>query len=100
MATDAIAAGEFAAVITALMAGKIDGQQAIASATAVHERLVGEVRESAWVIYDHDHGPYAIALYATCEQAAQYAAQMGYGKVARWPFGMEFSEAITRWEGR
>lgn len=54
----------------------------------------------AWVIYDYDHGPYAIALHATCEQAAREAARQGYGRVAQWPFGVEFADAIKAWESR
>lgn len=54
----------------------------------------------AWVLYDHDRGPYAIALYDDLEQAAREASRRGYGKVARWPFGMELAEAIKEWEGR
>jgi hypothetical protein len=55
-------------------------------------------KPGAWVIYDYDHGPYAIALYADCEGAARGAAQRGYGKVGFWPFGEEFGDAMTAWE--
>lgn len=54
----------------------------------------------AWVVYDHDQGPYAIALYATCEEAAKHAARSGYGRVAQWPFGMDLADAVKEWEGR
>jgi hypothetical protein len=56
--------------------------------------------ECIWVTYDHDHGPYVIASYATAEDAAQAAARMGYGKVARWDVGTDFVDAIKEWEGR
>ena len=54
----------------------------------------------AWVVYDHDNGPYAISLHALPEEAARAAARAGYGKVARWPFGTDLGEAIQEWEGR
>lgn len=58
-------------------------------------------RESAvWVVYDHDHGPYAIALHATAEDAARDAARRGYGRVGRWAIGADFRGAIEEWEGR
>lgn len=54
----------------------------------------------AWVIYDHDMGPYAIALHDNAVDAARGAAQRGYGKVGFWAFGAEFADAIKGWEGR
>ena len=39
---------EFAVVVTAMNAGRIDGAQAIASLTAIHERFVRETAERAW----------------------------------------------------
>jgi hypothetical protein len=56
--------------------------------------------DGAWVVYEYDHGPYAIALYATAEDAARHAARAGYGKAAPWPFGLELSDAIKEWESR
>lgn len=53
-----------------------------------------------WVVYAHDHGPYAIALYASAGEASKHAARAGYGMVAEWPLGMEFADAIKAWEGR
>lgn len=53
-----------------------------------------------WVVYDYDNGPYAMALYTNAGAAAQHAAQQGYGRVGFWPYGTEFRDAISRWEGR
>jgi hypothetical protein len=54
--------------------------------------------KGAWMIYDYDHGPYAISLHDTAEDAARKAARQGYGKVGFWPSGVELSEAVKRWE--
>lgn len=54
----------------------------------------------AWVVYDYDSGPYAIALHGTAEDAARDAARRGYGKVGRWVVGADFADAIREWEGR
>ncbi|MCF6376941.1 hypothetical protein L2K70_04935 [Nocardioides KLBMP 9356] len=54
----------------------------------------------AWVVYDHDMGPYAIALHHDAVSAARDSAQRGYGKVGFWAFGVEFADAIKVWEGR
>lgn len=54
--------------------------------------------DHVWVRYDYDEGPYAITLHLTCEEAVKATAVAGYGKVAKWPLGIELREAITRWE--
>lgn len=54
--------------------------------------------EGAWLIYSWDHGPYAIALHASAEEAAREAARQGYGSVGFWPFGMELADAVKAWE--
>ena len=53
-----------------------------------------------WLVYDYDHGPYAISLHGNAELAARKAARQGYGKVGFWPFGMELRDAVDLWEGR
>lgn len=57
-------------------------------------------RFGAWLIYDYDHGPYAIALHSSAESAAREAARQGYGKVGFWPFGAELGDAVKAWESR
>ena len=59
-----------------------------------------ETKAGAWVVYDHDRGPYAISLHAQASDAAHAAARKGYGRVGWWPFDAEFSDAIKEWEGR
>lgn len=54
----------------------------------------------AWLVYDHDMGPYAISLHDSAPSAARDAARQGYGRVGFWPFGMELREAVDLWEGR
>lgn len=54
----------------------------------------------AWVTYDWDNGPYAIALYDNAIDAARAAARQGYGRVGFWAFGVEFRDAINTWEGK
>ena len=58
----------------------------------------GRAGEGAWLVYDYDHGPYAISLHASAEDAARGAARQGYGRVGRWPYGMELREAVSLWE--
>lgn len=55
---------------------------------------------SPWVVYDRDNGPFAISVHPNCEDAVRAVARYGYGKVARWPFGMELQEAIETWEAQ
>lgn len=52
----------------------------------------------AWLVYDYDHGPYAISLHDSAEGAARKAARQGYGRVGFWPFGLELREAVDQWE--
>lgn len=52
------------------------------------------------MVYDHDNGPYAIALWRYVADAARDAAQRGYGRVGWWPFGVDLTDAIRRWERR
>lgn len=59
-----------------------------------------EREPGAWVVYAHDHGPFAIALFRSAEEAAKDAAGRGYGAVAHWPFGDDFDVAIRKWEDR
>jgi hypothetical protein len=54
----------------------------------------------AWLVYDYDHGPYAISLHVSAEEAARSAARQGYGKVGFWPFGADMADAVKAWEGR
>jgi hypothetical protein len=55
-------------------------------------------KAGGWVRYEWDYGPYAIALHESAEEAARASARSGYGKVAFWPFGVEFTDAIKAWE--
>lgn len=54
--------------------------------------------KGAWVVYDYDQGPFAIALFERAEEAAKAAATRGYGRVGFWPFGLELAEAVKTWE--
>lgn len=54
--------------------------------------------DQAWVVYDHDYGPFAISRHRTAEEAARSAAQAGYGRVAKWEFEVDFKDAIRAWE--
>lgn len=54
--------------------------------------------DHVWVRYDYDQAPYAITLHSTCEEAVKASAVAGYGRVAKWPLGIELSEAVKRWE--
>jgi hypothetical protein len=56
------------------------------------------VAPDAWVVYDYNHGPYAISLHATAEAATKATAGGGFGRIAPWYFGTEFNEAIRAWE--
>lgn len=56
--------------------------------------------QGAWVVYDHDHGPYAISLHASAATAARKAARAGYGKVGWWPYGTDLADAIKAWEAQ
>lgn len=60
--------------------------------------MIAERGTGAWLIYDWDHGPYAISLHGTSEDAARDAARQGYGKVGWWPFGSDLRDAIKAWE--
>ena len=53
-----------------------------------------------WVVYDHDRGPYAIAVFASAEEACRYTAESGYGRIARWVVGTEFRDSIAEWEAK
>lgn len=52
----------------------------------------------AWLVYDYGHEALAIALFMTPNAAAKYQARLGYGRVGYWPYGMELSEAVKKWE--
>lgn len=55
-------------------------------------------RRGSWVVYDIDHGPYAIALHDNVLDAVYDVSRRGYAKIAFWPFGLELADAIRRWE--
>ena len=57
-------------------------------------------RVGVWLIYEYDHGPYAVSIHPSAEEAARRAAQNGYGKVGFWPFGTEFAEAVNKWDAK
>lgn len=54
--------------------------------------------KGAWLVYDYDYGPFAIALFESAEAAAKAAASQGYGRVGFWPYGLELAEAVKTWE--
>lgn len=51
-----------------------------------------------WVIYEHDHGPYAESVHPSAEAAARHAATSGGGRIGYWPFAMSLSDAVAAWE--
>jgi hypothetical protein len=53
-----------------------------------------------WLVYDYDHGPYAISIHEDAPTAARVAARQGYGKVGFWPLDSELREAVDAWERR
>lgn len=59
---------------------------------------IADYDAGAWLVYDWDHGAYAISLHASAPEAARSAARQGYGKVAFWPFGSDLADAVKEWE--
>ena len=55
-----------------------------------------------WVVYTNgDNTAYsAISIHMTAEEAAREAARTGYAHAAKWPLGMELTDAIKEWVGR
>ena len=53
-----------------------------------------------WVVYDWDNGNRAYSIHLTAEDAVRGHTQRGYGRIGKWPLGMDLDEAIKAWEGK
>lgn len=57
-----------------------------------------EGEEGVWVYYGHDNGWYVHSIHATEIEALRALNDNGYDRVGFVPFGMEFNDAIRKWE--
>ena len=53
-----------------------------------------------WVVYDWDNGNRAYSIHLTAEEAVRGHSRRGYGRIGKWPLGMDLDDAIKEWEGR
>lgn len=57
-------------------------------------------RDFVWMIYDYNHSAYVISIHNTPEDAIEKHSSLGHGRIGQWEIGIEFHDAVKKWESR